>query len=758
MTVPYLNFVSCCDNLQYSGFSINYFLEDFVVGKTYYFSTVSGCNAYEECGVGVSQEDCCPPNFPTLSGCFTLESYGYFINNPVYTYWQLGSIDVSDTCQDCFVKYPCTTTEQTYFFQKCCLTNIQEDDYFGLNINLGEIWENQVYYIETEYFSGCATSLYLDNIPTGVPIYTPENYTFVLYNNCSSCTANTISCNTTPNVTPTIYYSSDTRCGDGILRRNECDPITLYPMGVECVSVNPTYTNTSDGSLSLAITGGTPPYSVTWDTGFSGPALIDLSVGTYSAVVTDSYGDFVVYQSCTLTAPSPEPRPTPEPTPIPTQNYFCLTITSNDYFPQTDLLYFHSVEPNINGKSQYTDDNGHTVVWTLGEPPYWNLENPPGGSNIISYTTSDPPLTGWEMNGPSGNISSASGQCVSYPDLCLDLKQIKGGEIRTSIATLYYTGLVNGQPSWEAAGEEWILTWQPSTLQSKWVITPSNPSTYWFNITNINPSAPPLVGWTQVGSDPGSYVNVNQGNCTSQSQARINTQTTVNNPETGGDGNVVFKTSGGYPPYEYSIDNGVTFKSSPIFNKLKSGTYSLLTKDSSGNTTSSTVTLGKPSDPITYKVSLITKSSVTTNTSAKVTKEYQQSINIQPSLPDGVTLTFDFIHTNNFKTSTGQTSASLVTNTVAKKNSLTIPYLTSTSTGTTNSRVAGCQTQTIYSTGITDTYQTISYKNSDNLSIITTTTVNKNTNEKCYVGESTDTFYISNATISGCVNCYVQVT
>jgi hypothetical protein len=756
MTVPYLNFSTCCDNLEYSGFSINYIIDDFVVGETYYFTTVSGCTAYEECGVGVPQDQCCAPNFPILSGCFTLESAGLFINNPVYTYWELGQTTSNlETCEECLNKHPCTFTEQTYYFQKCCTTNVVEDDYFGLNINLGEIWENEVYYVETQYFSGCVTSLYLENIPTGVPVYTPENYTFVLYNNCNACTANTISCNTTPNVTPTIYYSSDTRCGDGILRRNECDPITLYPMGVECVSVNPTYTTTSDGSLSLLITGGTPPYSVTWDIGFSGPALIDLSIGTYSAVVTDSYGDFIVYQSCTLSAPTEPPRPTPEPTPIPTEKYFCLTVTTDGYVPQTDLLYFHSVEPNFNGKTQYTDDNGHDVVWTLSDPPYWNLENPPGGSDIISYTTDDPPLTGWFINGPSGNISSSEGQCVSYPDLCLNLRQYKDNQYYASTATLYYTGLVNGKPSWQAAGEEWILTWIP--LENKWLLDPSS-SSYPYPIVNYSTSTIPLTGWVQIGASPESYINVNQGDCTSQAQSRISIQGVVNQPESGGDGNISFKTSGGYPPYEYSIDNGVTFKSSPIFNKLNSGTYTLIARDSSGYTNSTTVTLNKKVDPTTYKISLITKSKTVTNTATIITNEYQQEINIQPELPNGVTITFDFIHTNNFTTSTGRTSASLSTNTVAEHNSITIPYLSAISTGSTNSRSAGCQTQTIYSTGITDTYQTIPYRKLDVLSIVTTTTVNKNTSEKCYVGESTETFSLSNATITGCINCYVQVT
>lgn len=45
-----------------------------------------------------------------------------------------------------------------------------------------------------------------------------------------------------------------------------------------------------DGSLSLDISGGTAPYSVSWSNGQTGVAIQDLSAGTYSATLTDANG------------------------------------------------------------------------------------------------------------------------------------------------------------------------------------------------------------------------------------------------------------------------------------------------------------------------------------------------------------------------------------------------------------------------------------------------------------------------------------
>ena len=48
------------------------------------------------------------------------------------------------------------------------------------------------------------------------------------------------------------------------LSGNSCQVITLFPMGVECVVTDAYTPFTQDGAINLIITGGTPPYSVTY--------------------------------------------------------------------------------------------------------------------------------------------------------------------------------------------------------------------------------------------------------------------------------------------------------------------------------------------------------------------------------------------------------------------------------------------------------------------------------------------------------------
>ncbi len=44
----------------------------------------------------------------------------------------------------------------------------------------------------------------------------------------------------------------------------------------------------TDGEITLEPTGGTPPYSITWLNGTTGPTLVGLPVGNYTAVITDA--------------------------------------------------------------------------------------------------------------------------------------------------------------------------------------------------------------------------------------------------------------------------------------------------------------------------------------------------------------------------------------------------------------------------------------------------------------------------------------
>jgi len=81
---------------------------------------------------------------------------------------------------------------------------------------------------------------------------------------------------------------------------NTCNIITLSPMEVECVVTNASTPIASNGSVQVLINGGTAPYSVSWTNGQQGSTLTGLQPGTYSAVVTDYYGDYTVTTECVV--------------------------------------------------------------------------------------------------------------------------------------------------------------------------------------------------------------------------------------------------------------------------------------------------------------------------------------------------------------------------------------------------------------------------------------------------------------------------
>lgn len=79
----------------------------------------------------------------------------------------------------------------------------------------------------------------------------------------------------------------------------------IPPLFADITSTDVTFFKGSDGTVSLSVRGGVPPYSYNW---FSGEQIEDLTTvpkGIYSVTVTDSYG-----QQISLSAPVNEPAPT----------------------------------------------------------------------------------------------------------------------------------------------------------------------------------------------------------------------------------------------------------------------------------------------------------------------------------------------------------------------------------------------------------------------------------------------------------------
>jgi hypothetical protein len=84
------------------------------------------------------------------------------------------------------------------------------------------------------------------------------------------------------------------------------------------------------------------------------------------------------------------------PTSVSPGTPFTFTINLNGGVFQA---YFYTTSPAQNGYHAYTDGISHDIIYTQTDnifgQNYWSLENPPGGFDIISFDTSDPPLGGW---------------------------------------------------------------------------------------------------------------------------------------------------------------------------------------------------------------------------------------------------------------------------------------------------------------------------------------------------------------------------
>jgi len=81
---------------------------------------------------------------------------------------------------------------------------------------------------------------------------------------------------------------------------NECDPITIFPMGVECSITNVLGVTGQTRTATLIVTGGTPPYSFDWENGNRTNSITNLPGGVYDVTVRDFFGDYIINTSCTL--------------------------------------------------------------------------------------------------------------------------------------------------------------------------------------------------------------------------------------------------------------------------------------------------------------------------------------------------------------------------------------------------------------------------------------------------------------------------
>ena len=185
---------------------------------------------------------------------------------------------------------------QIYYFNPCC-GGLEP---FGIPNNSFPFvpWNGFTDTIGTQYgvivgsYSGCVeySGSSTTNLGFEIKNYGPTPPIFYAYD-CELCTQSIFPCYTPPVVVPPIIVGY----------KNECGIITILPMVVECEVSNPTTSDSKDGEVSVSITGGTAPYTVTWlNNGNISPALNNVGNGFYTATTVDFYGDYTATTVCEL--------------------------------------------------------------------------------------------------------------------------------------------------------------------------------------------------------------------------------------------------------------------------------------------------------------------------------------------------------------------------------------------------------------------------------------------------------------------------
>lgn len=312
------------------------------------------------------------------------------------------------------------TTGQYYYYDCCGV--FQEGN--------GE--ETAIIFDYTKPFNGVVKL----GVPASTSCATPTPTPSITATNTVTPTpTNTKTPTPTPTVTPTTTVTPSNQAFSKLV--NNCDVITLFPLGVECYGTNPSSSTSFDGRLYLRITGGTAPYNITWQGGQKTPYLFNLGGGDYTVTVIDYYGDFTATTTCSMIVPSPTPTPTTTPTMTPTPSpvypTLCFNIVWQEQLPVQIEFTPSSV---VNGKPSWTNGSGYNVVWNPNIGVWVMSGYTAYGGTLYSQSPVVPPLSGWYA------VGSEIPASVSVQDESCSTAVFLSAQILTSLADC--EGVCNG--------------------------------------------------------------------------------------------------------------------------------------------------------------------------------------------------------------------------------------------------------------------------------------------------------------------------
>ena len=202
-----------------------------------------------------------------------------------------------------------------------------------------------------------------------------------------------------------------------IISGNTCSIVTILPMEVSCITTNATNYNSTDGTMTLEITGGTSPYTIYWSNGSQNvQTLSNVSPGTYTATVVDYYGDYSASTTCVIgyeyVTPTPTMTPTPSATPTPyIPDELCLQNNTG-----TSAFTFTYVG-QLNGRPYWSGTSSQNIVYN-SSTSYWVVSGWTGSGSMVQYTSNYIPTGSWNNLGgtnPTITWSIVTGSCATAP-------------------------------------------------------------------------------------------------------------------------------------------------------------------------------------------------------------------------------------------------------------------------------------------------------------------------------------------------------
>ena len=381
---------------------------------------------------------------------------------------------------------------------------------------------------------------------------------------------------------------------------NNCTPITILPLGIECVTLAAPTQNYLFGSLSVNVTGGTSPYGIFWkdSNGVTsyGNNIINVPLGNYVVTVVDYWGDLSATTTCSLTYA------------------FDCTFSGSvvDYTPPSPSLNFSYYNVQITGG---TSTGGYSIYYdVVGNANYAiNLTTGLPASGITLTQLNDNVGINVEVPNNLTKIILYNELCDTYQEfpvtpnipinvcLCISIQETYTNTYN-QIGVCYTGAKLNGKPLYTNGVQS--VSW--------------NTNGYWELNGYIDPNGTlirsgdfdlyPNTNWFALGLYSTYYtITTTNGPCVASPPVPSLSAYGEEIPCDTAFGNIVANAIGGTPPWTYSLDGIIYSNTIGIFTNVGVGLHTVYAKDSLGVVLSTPVTVPSYTQPLSNVTVLYTQ-------------------------------------------------------------------------------------------------------------------------------------------------------